>query len=173
MGGTHVLRGYINIFQHQYTGMNQSKLILVLQKEQVSGDPSFVLKLLLLLNCGHVQGPPGEEWEADHSGVLEQQLCIKNEFQYFNNWHGRTSTQGLVGGVFRQIFSRPFHALIIFEFYLILGPLPPSHAWALQGRSLPRDLSRDPSLYLEMLGCTWTSSKLLESSGIQRSPGSR
>lgn len=164
----------LTIFQHQYTGMNQSKLILVLLKEQVGiWGSQFCTKTFIVAKLWACPRATRGGWEADHSGVLEQQLCIKKEFQYFNNWLGHTSTQGLVGGVFRQIFSRPFHALIIFEFYLILGPQPPSHAWALQGRSLPRDLSRDPSLYLEMLGSTRTPSKLLESSGIQRSPGSR
>lgn len=90
----------VTIFQHQYTGINQSELILVPPKEQVSGGLSFVLKLLLLLNCGHVQGWPEEKWGADHSGVLEQLVCIKKEFHYFNNWHGHTNTQWLVGGVF-------------------------------------------------------------------------
>ena len=71
--------------------MNQPELIL--PKEQVwEWGPSFVLKPLLLLNCGDVQGWPGKGWEADHSGVLEQQLCIKKEFQHVNNGQGHTNT---------------------------------------------------------------------------------
>lgn len=81
---------------------------------------------------------------------------------------------GWLEGCLDKIIYRYLLVPVALESVLLAPATPqlPPHAWALQGGGLPRDLSKDLSLYLEMLCSTWAFSKLSDPSGIQRSPGS-
>lgn len=73
----------------------------------------------------------------------------------------------------KKIISRSSHALIVFEFVLSSGTSACIPCLGSAGQRSAQRPGRDLSLYLEMLGSTWISSKLLDSSSIQRSPASR